>query len=207
MCGSYTAGAQEYMYGEEWKPFTAALLPAVNFTQIDGDDYYGYHKVGLNAGAQVYVHFNERFGVSMELSYTQKGSRGQTIVESPYIGTYVAKYFMNLNYVEVPVLLHYIYRNLDWEGGVSYAYLVRSKEWILSDIPATITDEANHFNATDADWLLGVSRKLYKRWYGNFRFQYSIFSIRPTERIPIGYRYGNNGQFNNMITLRLCYQL
>lgn len=201
----FSAIAQYNIYSEEPKTFTGSLVVGGNFTQIDGDSYYGYQKPGLNLGAQVYTHFNESFGVSLDLMYSQKGSRGQNIVQSPYIGTYVTKYHMNVNYVEVPVLLHYIVRNMDWEAGASYSYLVGSDEWILTDQPVAISAERNSFNTTDFNWVLGVSRKLYKNLFANFRFQYSITSIRPFEKIPIGYSYGQNGQFNNLLSLRLAY--
>lgn len=194
----------DYFTGEP-KVFNGGLILGMNITQVDGDTYYGYHKVGLNVGGTVFVHFTRAFGVSMELLYAQKGSRGEDIIESPAIGTYVTKYFMNLNYVEVPVMLHYTYHRYDVEAGVSYCYLVKSSEWVLADQPLNIDPVANSFNKTELEYIFGLSRRLYKQLYANARFQYSITSIRPSDRIPLGYGYGNQGQFNNMFALRLMY--
>ncbi len=202
---SLPVSGQISFFGEEPKVFTGGLLLGLNFTQVDGDTYYGYHKVGLNVGGIVYVHFTKSFSASMELLYTQKGSRGEAIIESPAIGTYVTKYFMNLNYVEVPVLLHYTIHRYDIEAGVSYGYLVKSDEWVLADQPVNIDPVANAFNKTDLEYVFGLSAKLYKNLYANARFQYSVGSVRPPERIPYRYGYGNDGQQNNMVSLRLMY--
>ena len=199
------AHAQDNFYEQEPKVFNGGLIAGANFTQIDGDTYYGYHKVGLNAGAVVYVHFSPVIGASMELIYSQKGSRGEEVTESPTIGTYVTKYFMNVNYVEVPVTLHARSHGWDFEAGISYARLVKSSEWVFADQPVIIDPDLNRFNTYDLDYIFGLTRKLYKQLYANMRFQYSITSIRPPERIPVGFGYGNQGQFNNLFSLRLMY--
>ena len=197
--------AQSNYFIEDPKVFNGGLILGMNFTQVDGDTYYGYHKVGLNAGGTVYVHFTQSFGASMEILYSQKGSRGEDVLESPAIGTYVIKYFMNLNYVEVPLTLHLIVHKFDLEAGMSYAYLIKSSEWVLADQPVLIDPVANAFSKTDLEYIFGMSRKLYKKLYVNARFQYSITSIRPAGRIPLGYGYGNEGQFNNLFNLRFIY--
>lgn len=199
--------AQQSMYGDEPKPFTGSLIGGVNFSQVDGDSFYGYHRVGLHMGAQVFVHFTDWLGASMELLYSQKGSRGQAIKESPTIGTFVTKYYMNLNYVEVPVTFHIITHNTDIESGVSYGRLIGAKEWLLTDQHVSLDEDANRFNNTDIDFIVGLTRKAYKQLYVNLRFQYSLTSMRPVERIPYGYSYGNLGQFNNLFNLRLIYLL
>lgn len=192
--------------------FSGGLVLGTNFSQVDGDTYYGYHKVGLCTGGVVNIRFNEVFGASMELLYSQKGSRGELVAESPAIGTYVEKYFMNLNYVEVPITLRllqtcsrYIDGGIDFEAGVSYARLIRSKEWIDADLPVIIDPDLNRFNTMDINYILGVSKKIYKQWQVSIRYQYSALSIRPVERVPYGYSWGNEGQFNNLFSFRLMY--
>lgn len=202
-----TTCAQE-MYskdGEDPKRFNGGLILGLNFSQVDGDSYYGYHKVGLHAGGVVYVHFTPVFGASMELLYSEKGSRGETITNSYSVGTYVSKYFMNVNYAEVPITLHLIFNNVDMEAGASYARLIKSSEWILTDQPVVIDPVLNRFNNTDVDFICGATMRVYKQLYANVRYQYSLTSIRPPERIPYGYSYGNQGQFNNLFNVRFVY--
>jgi len=202
-CG--VAVGQSSYYVEEPKVFNGGLVGGPNFTQIDGDTFYGYHKVGINAGGVVYVHFSKVCGASLELDYSQKGSRGELVTQSPTLGEYVEKYFMNVNYVEVPATFHVLSHGFDFEAGISYGLLVRSSEWIEADVPVVIDPVANRFNTSDVDYLFGLMRKLYKGWYANARFQYSITSIRPWERVPAGFGYGSGGQYNNMFNLRLMY--
>ena len=177
--------AQGNMYGDnEDKKFSGALILGLNFAQVDGDSYYGYHKVGLHAGGEVYIHFTPVYGLSMDLLYSQKGSRGVTETESPYVGTYFSKYYMDVNYVEVPVTFHYIFKKYDVEAGASYARLVKSNEWILTDQPVIIDPVRNRFNISDVDMIFGLTRQIYKKLFTNLRYQYSLTSIRPGERIP-----------------------
>ncbi|HXS36596.1 MAG TPA: porin family protein [Flavipsychrobacter sp.] len=210
--GCNTAGAQDNFYIEDpHMTFNGGLILGANFTQVDGDTYSGYHKIGLNTGGIVYIHFNKTFGVSMELLYSQKGSRGADMEQSVYVGTYIGKYFINLNYAEVPLLLHCILklnglsRSVDFEAGGSYARLISAKEWAEMDQPVSIDPVRNHFNNVDVDYIFGVGMKLYKHWYADARFQYSLISIRPLDRIPYGFSYGDRGQFNNLVSLRLLY--
>ena len=197
--------AQSNFYEPAPKVFTGGLVAGLNFTQVDGDTFYGYQKVGINAGGVVYVHFSEVLGISTELIYSQKGSRGELVTQSATNGTYVQKYFMNVNYAEVPVTFHVISHKFDFEVGISYARLINSNEWVESDQPVVIDPVANRFNTSDVDYVFGLARKLYKRWYANARFQYSIIAIRPTDRVPTGFSWGNNGQFNNLLNLRIMY--
>ncbi len=190
---------------DEPKVFSGGLILGCNFTQVDGDTYFGYHKLGLNAGGVVYVHFTEKLGASMELLYSQKGSRGEDIAWSPAFGNFVAKYFMDLNYVEVPLTLHYIYHDYDIEAGISYARLITSDEWIQSDRYVIIDPELNRFNTSDLNYIFGATHKLYQKLYINARFQYSIIPMRPMDRVPSGFGYANAGQFNNLLNLRLLY--
>jgi len=201
------ATAQSNYYEPEPKIFSGGLVLGANFTQVDGDTYYGYHKVGVNAGGIVCVHFSKTVGVSMELLYSQKGSRGQAVYNSYAIGNYIESYHMNLNYVEVPLVLHIFDGRFDFEGGLSFAYLVKATEWVYADVPVVIDPVLNRFNNTDLDYVLGISRRIYKQLYANVRFEYSITAIRPADRIPLGYGYGNKGQYNNLFNVRLIYYL
>lgn len=192
---------------QEEKVFTGGLILGANFTQVDGDDYYGYHKIGLNTGAFVYAHFNKVWGASMDLLFSQKGSRGAAVSEYPGVGPAVDKYFIKLNYIEVPVTLHAIVCKFDFEAGLSYARLMSSDEYAIAAQSIVIDPDANRFNTSDINYVFGVRHDVYKRLALNFRFQYSVTPMRPYERIPYGFIWGTDGQFNNMICLRAIYSL
>jgi hypothetical protein len=208
ICSRATAQSSYYIE-KPHMTFNGGLIAGGNFTQVDGDTYSGYNKAGLNAGGVVYIHFTQYIGISMELLYSQKGSRGITDAQSVNVGEYIEAYHMTLNYAEVPLLFHGITtifgRKGDLEGGISYGRLIKSSEWIGAEPPVVVNPVLNRFNNTDFNYIIGLSVKLYKHWYVNGRFQYSIVDIRPTDRVPFGYSYSDKGQFNNLCVLRLIY--
>ena len=195
--------AQNY-YEEEQKVFTGGLILGANFAKVeDQDDFSHYHKVGLNTGAVVYVHFTKSFSVSLELLYSQKGNIDINTSYSNSVGTYFQEYDLDLQYAEVPVMLHYTEGKMDFEIGAYYARLINSTESAFSDPPILIDPVLNSFNKTDWGFIFGLSYKLTKHVWVNARFDGSLFQIRPPERLPLGYAF--DGQLNNVFNLRLIY--
>lgn len=183
-------------------------MGGVNFTQVDGDTYSGYSKVGLNTGAMVAVNFSKLWAVSAEMLYSMKGARGAHVSESYYVGTYFDKYYLNLNYVEIPVAIHYKqFPFLDFEGGLCYGRLISSREWGYADVPVVIDPAYNYFNSAELSALGGANMRIGKKMYANLRFQYSLTAIRPYPRIPQHYYTSPENQANNVVTLRIMYVL
>ncbi len=199
--------AQSNFYEEEYKTFSGGTLIGLNLAQVDGDRYFGYKKPGIAAGVFVNIHLSAKWGFGVEMLYSQKGSRGDAVVESVYAGTYVAQCHIGLSYIELPVVVRYKKNMYVGEAGISYNRLVKTTETILEPQPLYIDVDKNRFSGTDLNYVLGVGRHLHKHFYCGLRFQYSIFNIRPIERIPSGYGFGTRGQFNNLFSLRLIYQL
>jgi hypothetical protein len=52
-----------------------AVIAGMNLSQVDGDEVYGYNKVGLNAGASAILPVGKWFSFSIETVYSQKGSK------------------------------------------------------------------------------------------------------------------------------------
>ncbi len=205
--------AQDSYYIEEpHMSFSGGLIFGTNFAQVDGDTYWGYHKVGLNTGATVYIHFSKRTGISMDLLYSGKGSRAASTVTSQNLGLVIEQYHIDLNYIEIPITFHLRQsavimderRVIDFELGASYARLINSSEWAQTDYPVVIDPNVNYFNTDDINGIIGASTKLYKNLNVNIRYQYSLKTIRPVDRVPLGFSYGN-GQYNNVCVLRLVY--
>lgn len=205
VAGSY-GYAQKGLYLEDPQTFTGGLVAGLNLAQVDGDMYFGYNKPGLSTGGYVRINFNPVWSAGMELLYTQKGSRGDAVIESSYTGSYVAKCHIGLNYVEVPVTVRYKYAGFAVEAGASYSRLVKTNEWILVQPSVPIDKQQNRFNDNALDYVFGLSRKVRRHLLAELRFQYSIISIRPTDRVPPGYAYGSKGQFNNLFCARLAYE-
>ena len=102
------------------------LAAGLNATQVDGDEVYGYHKFGLNAGAFAIIPFRKNFSFTLETAYTQKGSYQRP----QFADSLTGEYRLILNYVEVPLLFHYIEKDIIKIGtGFSWGKLVEFKEW------------------------------------------------------------------------------
>jgi hypothetical protein len=106
--------------------FEGAAILGFNAAQIDGDNLWGYNKVGLTGGLKLAYRLQEPWNLSMEFLYSQRGSQSEL---SPLTSGPISK--INLQYIEVPVLVSY----KDWwiegddffrvnaEAGLSYGYL------------------------------------------------------------------------------------
>jgi hypothetical protein len=194
-------------YDEIPRTFYGGLIVGGNFTQVDGDNYAGYHKVGINAGAIVYTLFDEHFAASLEILYSQKGSRGHKPQET-VTHAIIESYNIKLNYAEVPIQLNYFDRRRSHFGaGFSVARLVSVKEdGVLVQQPPQ-SFENYPFKKMDYNFIIGGSLHLVKGLFLNTRFQYSLVPIRKGKRgedLPLEFS-GRDEQFNNMWTVRLMY--
>jgi hypothetical protein len=189
------------------KVFDGGIILGADISKVDGDTYSGYHKIGIQAGGQVCVHFNPIFGASLELLYAQKGARGGNVKESIYLGTYIDKYFLDLHYIELPVMLHYGRRYFTYEAGIAYALLLKANEWAEADVPVLIYPDLSYFNKEDYEGVLGLTCQFSKHWFGSIRFQYSLKPIRTWDRVPPRYSQYGVGEYNNMVNFRVIYRL
>jgi hypothetical protein len=190
-------------YEEEPRTFYGGLLLGSNFTQVDGDNFAGYHKVGLNAGGIVYTHLGEKVAASMEILFSQKGSRSNKAQASNSKMYSIERYGIDLNYAEVPLQINYFDRRKShFGGGFSFSQLITSNEYITSR-PAFNEDTLTNFKfkKSDVNFVLGGNLHLWEGLFLNIRFQYSLFSVRKNYHPE----FGRAEQYNNMWTLRLMY--
>lgn len=199
--------AQSY-YIEQERTFSAGAVFGTNFTQIDGDQYAGYHNIGLNFGGIVYAKFSRSVSASMELLYSQKGCKSHKTTPSNSYKYYITDYNAKLNYVEIPFMIQYSDKRNSHIGiGASFAQLLGTTESgkltedTLGQQPIAVDFEDYPFKKFDINILVGGTLHLYKGLYLNLRYQYSLMPIRTN--IPP--EYGRDKQYNNMWTLRLMY--
>ncbi len=192
-------------YEEVPRTFYGGLVAGANFTQVDGDNYAGYHRVGINAGGIVYTKFDEHFAASIEILYSQKGSRGHHAQENGNHNI-VDGYKLQLNYAEVPLQLCYFDRRRSHFGaGLSIARLVSVKEeGTLNGVTYTDFDKFP-VKKMDYNFIIGGNLHLWQGLFLNVRFQYSLVPIRKgTDNVPPEFS-GRAEQYNNMWTVRLMY--
>jgi hypothetical protein len=65
--------------------FKLTLSSGINFSQINGDNLAGFHKLGLVAGAGVSRNINQNQQWSFEFLYSEKGSKDIVTLGDPKI--------------------------------------------------------------------------------------------------------------------------
>lgn len=186
--------------------FKAGIVGGIAFTQIDGDGYSGFDKAGINAGGFVNNHFGwEKTSLQMELLYVNKGSR-----KPPNPEKGISYYQINLNYVEIPLLVKYRYKKLCFEGGLSYAQLVRHREF---DTSGELTEkEYPPFKNSEFALNLGAGYFFNEKFSLNIR---SVRSILPVRDYAVFTQFGFfgltssgifGGSYNTVVAYSLRYQ-
>lgn len=204
--------------------FIGGVVGGMNITQIEGDQVFGYKKAGLNLGGMVMLPLDrkQRFFITTELLYTQKGayqSNFKGSVESfPYDDTLLIDpsfdeiksiyYKIRLDYVEVPVVIHYEDKLTGFAVGVgaSWSRLVNYQETVFGH--RLYTDlNSGRYKRNDWSFIIDVKIPVYKALKLNFRYQYSLVpmgaertfysgnNVAPFTRVP----------YNNVLTFRVLY--
>lgn len=210
LCFVYNSYAQQESYfntaaanGVE-RTFYGGVVAGINASQVDGDNYAGFHKAGLNIGLIAYAKINKQLLLSMEMLYSMKGARNVQDINSSAVGTVPDIYVSKLNYIEIPVMINYITKsNLIFGVGVSYAQLLKSSESEDADQPVNFYPDLTPFRKNDFNYLISVSYQLYKNLFAQLRYQYSVTTIRDSDKIPP--QFGTSAQYNNLFCLRLMY--
>ncbi|MCP4443476.1 MAG: PorT family protein [Aureispira sp.] len=163
--------------------FNAAIVAGLNFSQIDGDAIAGYHKVGMSVGGRAGIKLAERWELSMELLYSQRGSQSPLVKGQPRGLKY------HLDYFDIPVEINF----KDWKAvdgkdrpfmramigaGFTYSRLFRSKKEVggLED-PAGVDD----LKRDDVMFQFTVSFYAFRYLGFSLRWGRSLFSMHKTD--------------------------
>ena len=180
-----------------------AAIIGVNASQVDGDEVYGYKKFGLNTGLSAIVPFGDHWAVSIENIYNQKGAHQKPIYSDSLDGSYDLK----LNYLEVPVLVHFNDKDIITVGaGFSWGRLIKVSEqrngW---DMPAT-TLKSGIYNKNDFNVLVDVRFRVFDRFRFNVRYAYSMTPIATREVVDSKTLKPNiRDQYSGLFSFRLIY--
>jgi len=180
-----------------------AVSLGMNLTQVDGDDFFGFNKVGLNVGPMVIVPFgkNKNWSASMELLYSQKGSKHNGSAD-------FTDYRLIQDYAEIPVLVHFTDKKLISGGlGFSYGQLINYKE-TKNNFYDTLYQYQTGLSNYDISVIADIQIRIWSKLWANLRYQYSMKSNR-TVIIDNPFLYPRSPetrkQYNNVITLRLTW--
>ncbi|MCF8234368.1 MAG: PorT family protein [Bacteroidales bacterium] len=179
-----------------------AVVGGFNLTQVDGDEVYGYNQIGFNVGASAIIPLGEHWSVSLENSFTQKGSyQSQQYSDSLFTG----EYRLRLNYVQVPLLIHYNDQDrLTFGAGASWGRLVGTKEVEHSGLQPPYSDSIP-FDKDDFCVIADLRFRLYQRLHFNFRYSYSLTPIRERQFTQLNGETFMRKQYNNVISVRLIW--
>lgn len=178
--------------------FNAGLLGGATFSQVDGDLYYGYNKLGFTAGAYVNLPLAEHFALQMELKYTQMGAHSSVKEVTEY--NYNA-YDLRLHYAEIPLMLQYDFghftvygKKLDFmklEAGIGLDFLMRYRG-VMNDSP-----QEWKFNFFSVTGNFGLHFDLTDHWGLGARMMYSITPMQtnPTPQYFFDHSYNKVVQF------------
>ncbi len=116
--------------------FEAGLVGGFNLSQIDGDLLTGFNKIGFNVGGRVDAIFTDRWRLGIEMLFAQQGA-SRNKLDNPAS----AYDKIRMNFVEVPVMIHFTDWKIQASTGVSYSRLINYEiidytgEDVTEDIP------------------------------------------------------------------------
>ncbi len=178
--------------------FNGGVMIGGDVSQVDGDTYAGYDKFGYLGGAYVGLQVSPHSSFQMELEYIQKGSKRNADSVTNTGNTYK----LRIHYLEIPILYQYIFiRRFYFEAGPAADILIGSLELINDQIPPT-TIPLRPITLTG---IFGFGASVTNHLRLNFRYNYSLMSIR--NGTANGYRkiILEVGQYNNVMSLSVLW--
>lgn len=183
--------------GVRAQEFNAGIFGGVTASQVDGDSYGGYHKLGFTAGVFVNREIDNNIFWQLGIKYVTRGAYENSGPNSTEI--FKSQY----RYLELPLSVHYIY------DGKIQVEIGTSPEVLLS---YASFDEYGKI-PQDADFVenrrfgLSVFAGMYY-WFKpslgvGLRFTYSAIPFRDPEE---WHNPMNRGYFHNGLSLTLAYQ-
>lgn len=166
-------------------------------SQVAGDNYAGFHKIGFTGGFWVNHDLGTHSKIQMELTFSQKGSRF-----SPDENSDKYQYLLRFSTINLPVIYQYRVLRFVFEGGVNFDFLVHHFE------------EANYSEILEDEWkfvtlssLFGVRYLVSEKFSIGVRTINSINSIRKNTVPNNVQRYGKRfGEYNDVLQLSLFYE-
>lgn len=174
----------------------AGFFGGVTASQVDGDSYKGFNKLGLTAGAFVNQFIAYNIHWQIEIKYVTRGVYEGPTTDNPTL------YKSGYHYVEIPLSVHYLHdEKIQVEAGTSPEVLVKSTFWDEDGLidPASYPENRR--------LGLSVFGGLYY-WFNSstgvgIRYTYSAIPFRdPQEWNHPRYR----GYFHNVICLTAAYK-
>ena len=178
--------------------FNVGFFGGINVSQISGDDYDGFNKLGFNAGLYVNHPIVYHFDWQVVLKY---GSRG--VYEGPTDSNQTL-YKSGFHIIELPLSVNYLFDNkILLELGTSPEVLVTTLFWDESGLmDRSQYDDYRRFGLSV---FAGIGYQINDRIIAGFRYTNSAVSIYDTEEWNDPQI--NPGSFHNVISFTLGYRI
>ncbi len=179
--------------------FNGGITAGGLISQVDGDTWVGYHKVGYLAGGFVSLKISPHSSFQLGMEYIQKGMR-QNADTLTNMGT---TYLTRLHYLEIPLLYQFTFaKRIQAEIGPAADILLGSYDEVNGQEVPVLTVPYCSVNLCG---IAGVSCFITDHLKAGLRFNYSLISTRDghvtgERKILFGY-----GQYNNVLSLALSW--
>lgn len=177
--------------------FNYGIYGGVTASQVHGDSYSGFNKLGVNAGFFLNKPMNYNIYWQAEIKYVNRGvykglsNNDQTLYKSTY------------HYLEIPLSLHYLADDKYlFELGISPEVLLGTAYW---DENGLLSPDAYPENRNlGLSVFAGVGYSFGERMRVTLRYTHSAFPFRdPQEWNHPRYR----GYYHKVISLSLAYRI
>jgi hypothetical protein len=185
--------------------FKGEVLGGMNLSQVDGDETFGFKKIGFNGGVGVVAPIYKNWSLSLETIYSQKGSKQKPQYNDSLDGSYSLK----LDYAEVPFMIQYTDKeNVSAGLGVSWGRLVNVEEFRNGYRVDSVTLQSGVFDRNDWMAFGDVRIRVYKNLIMNLRYSYSMDKIATRTVIDSqGGQPVKRDFYNNVWSFRLIYMI
>jgi hypothetical protein len=190
---------------QQTSKFSLKPMLGITASQVHGDNYAGYNKLGFTGGLYVNADLKKKTSLELGIIFVQKGARKN---QNPAKFDY-RYYYLNLNYVEVPLNIRWQPTKFFFTAGLSFAYLINYYE--ASEI-GNLTG-MYPFKSNEYSFNLGIGRMFTPKLGVEVRFNNSFITVRPwpTSFRPyynnILARQFNNGSYNNIVQIAFTYKI
>jgi len=182
------------------KGFSGGFFAGGVTSQVDGDNYSGYNKFGIDIGVFTRFNFDKKWFGTLELSYINKGSRFEDAVAYKC-------YKLVVNYIEMPIYVTFKPKHikkitqLSFDVGLAPAVLVNAKE----DTKCLEPIEPKYYNVRrfDVSTLVGANWNFTNNIKIGVRFLYTVIPIKDNEP----FNFYKSGSYNNVLVLNLFYTI
>lgn len=174
-------------------------------SQISGDGFYGFGQFGGYAGLGLRSPLSEKWTISGRLALNQKGAR-------KYQNADFTTYRLRVNYVEIPLLLHYSFQQWVLGSGLGVNYRINHRERSMF---GDITPE-RIFKQAEFSFHFMIEYALNENFHLGIGYQNSLLPVRdhastqvfPPNNFFLGDWHNNllnEGQYFTSLQLRGTY--